>query len=309
MRVKILGSAAGGGFPQWNCGCANCSSLRAGRFHGKARTQTQVAISHDSRSWFLLGASPDLRVQIEATPELHPRDGLRQSPIAGLVLASADIDHVFGLLLLRELQPLRVYGAASILRILREENTMFCMLNRARQQAVWSEIVPGKQFSLLSAEGTDSDLRCEALTLGTRYPAYVPQERAAALAPSEASLGLILQSKSGRRLAFMPAVPQLDDAVFKQLESTDVLLFDGTFWSDDELTRIQGCGQTAGEMGHMPISSAGGSFKRLARLSRPRKIFLHINNTNPILDESSPEHRAVRDGGWEVAEDGWQFEL
>ena len=309
MRVKILGSAAGGAFPQWNCGCANCSSLRAGRFQGKARTQTQVAISHDGSKWFLLGASPNLRGQIEATPDLHPRDGSRRSPIAGVVLASADLDHILGLLLLRELQPLRVYGAASILRILREGNTMFRMLNHAPQQTVWSEIVPGKQFSLRSTENTDLNLRCEALTLGTRYPAYVTENRAGTLTPSEALLGLILESKSGGRLAFMPAVSRLDDAVLEQLESTEVLLFDGTFWSDDELPRIQGCGQTAREMGHMPISSADGSLKRLAALRRPRKIFLHINNTNPILDESGPEHRAVRDAGWEVAEDGWEFEL
>src|SRR5258707_14432052 len=118
MKVKILGSAAGGAFPQWNCGCANCSAVRAGTFAGKPRTQTQVAISEDSRSWFLLGASPDLRAQIEATPELHPREGLRQSPIAGVVLANADIDHVLGLLLLRELQPLRIHATPSIRSIL-----------------------------------------------------------------------------------------------------------------------------------------------------------------------------------------------
>ena len=186
---------------------------------------------------------------------------------------------------------------------------MFRMLNRAPQQTVWSEIVPGKQFSLLSAENTDLNLRCEALSLRARYPAYVTEERAGTLTPSEALLGLILESKSGGRLAFMPALSRLDDAVFEQLESTDVLLFDGTFWSDDELPGIQGCGQTAREMGHMPISSADGSLQRLAALRRPRKIFLHINNTNPILDESGPEHRAVRDAGWEVAEDGWEFEL
>src|SRR5579863_5960736 len=114
MKVKVLGSAAGGALPQWNCACSNCRAIRAGTFHGKARTQTQVAISEDGRSWFLLGASPDLRVQIEATPELHPRDGLRQSPIAGVALANADLDHVLGLLLLRELQPLRIHAAASV---------------------------------------------------------------------------------------------------------------------------------------------------------------------------------------------------
>src|ERR1700719_4921131 len=139
MLIKILGSAAGGGFPQWNCGCAHCRGLRAGSLRGKARTQTQVAITQDGRSWFLLGASPDLRSQIEATPELHPRDGARQSPIAGVVLANADLDHVLGLLLLRELQPLRVHATASVRRILKEHNSMFGMLQRISDQAVWSD--------------------------------------------------------------------------------------------------------------------------------------------------------------------------
>src|SRR5882724_13639682 len=125
MRVKILGSAAGGGFPQWNCACRNCRALRAGTFQGKARTQTQVAVSSDDKNWFLLGASPDLRGQIEAEPELHPREGIRQSPIAGAVLCNADVDHTLGLLLLRELQTLRVHATESIRRILTEDNSMF----------------------------------------------------------------------------------------------------------------------------------------------------------------------------------------
>ncbi len=134
MRVKILGTGAGGGFPQWNCACKNCRTLRAGTFHGKARTQAQLAISGDTGFWFLLGASPDLRLQIEATPELHPHEGLRQSPIAGAVLANADVDHVLGLLLLRELQPLRVHTTDSIRRILTEDNSMFGMLQRVSNQ-------------------------------------------------------------------------------------------------------------------------------------------------------------------------------
>ena len=139
MRVKILGSAAGGAFPQWNCACANCRSMRAGTFRGKPRSQTQIAITEDGRSWFFLGASPDLRAQIESTPELHPRDGARQSPIAGVVLASADLDHVLGLLLLRELQPLQVYATASVRRVLREDNSMFRMLHRiAPSRSAWS---------------------------------------------------------------------------------------------------------------------------------------------------------------------------
>lgn len=158
MRVKILGSAAGGGFPQWNCACANCRGVRAGTFHGKARTQTQVAITQDGGSWFLLGASPDLRAQIEATPELHPRvqsgpEIPRQSPIAGVVLANADLDHVLGLLLLRELQPLRAYATSSVRRILREDNTVFGMLERVANQVLWKDFTPGESFPLLSPPG------------------------------------------------------------------------------------------------------------------------------------------------------------
>jgi pyrroloquinoline quinone biosynthesis protein B len=327
MRVKILGSAAGGGFPQWNCACPNCRALRAGTFRGKARTQAQVAVSADSTSWFLLGASPDLRAQIEATPELHPREGIRQSPIAGAVLANADVDHVLGLLLLRELQPLRAYATDSTRRILAEDNSMFAMLQRIPGQLTWMDFAPRVPFRLLDPSGKDSGLRCRALSLGEHYPAYVSSQRQGELKPGEASLGLIVESatvestvvesaivesSSGKRLAYMPAVPQIDDALLKEFESVDVLLFDGTFWSDDELIRIQGSGRnipTARQMGHVPVSSADGSLSRLAGLRRPRKIYVHINNTNPMLNESGPEYAQVREAGWEIAEDGWRFDL
>jgi len=309
MRVKILGSAAGGGFPQWNCACPNCRELRAGTFRGKARTQTQVAISQNDRSWFLLGASPDLRAQIEATPELQPRDGIRQSPISGVVLANADLDHVLGLLLLRELQPLRVHATASTRRILTEDNSMFAMLRRVTNQVSWTDFTPDHPFPLCDPAEEESGLRCRALSLGTHFPAYVSTKRQSALVPGEASSGLMIDSAAGKRLAYMPAVPQVDDALLKELDSANVLLFDGTFWSDDELIRTQGNGQTARQMGHSPVSSPEGSLCRLAGLRRPRKIYLHINNTNPMLNEAGPEYRQVRDAGWEVAEDGWQFDL
>jgi pyrroloquinoline quinone biosynthesis protein B len=306
MRVKILGAAAGGAFPQWNCACANCRSVRSGTFRGKPRNQTQVAITQDERDWFLLGASPDLRAQIESTPELHPREGLRQSPIAGVLLASADLDHVLGLLLLRELQPLRVYATASVRRILNDDNSMFAMLRRIPQQIVWDDIQPGTEFRLRSSHGKDSGLRCQALSLSAHFPAYVASERKKQLAPGEASLGFLVQSPSGKRFAYMPAVPDLDDRLLQQLDNCDVLLFDGTFWSDDELIRVQGSGQTARQMGHIPVEEV---LTKLAEVRRPRKIFLHINNTNPMLDEASPQHRQVRGAGWEVAEDGWEFDL
>ena len=305
MEVKILGSAAGGAFPQWNCACANCRAVRAGTFHGKPRTQTQVALTEDGLSWFLLGASPDLLVQIGATPELHPQQG-RHSPIAGLALANADLDHVLGLLLLRELQPLRIHATASVRRILREDNSMFGMLHRIADQAKWTDFEPGKEFSLCNSQGVDSGLRCRAWSLSTHYPSYVTAERRSQLSPGEASLGFFIKSNSGKRFAYMPAVPQVDDALLVELDACEVLLFDGTFWSNDELIRVKSNGQTALQMGHVPVED---TLVKLAGVRRPRKIFLHINNTNPMLDEASSEHRRVRDAGWEIAEDGWQFNL
>ena len=309
MRIKILGSAAGGGFPQWNCNCRHCESARAGSFKGKSRTQTQVAVSNDDRSWFLLNASPDLRLQIEATPVLHPRDTGRDSPIAGVLLTSGDIDQIAGLLSLRELQPFRIYCTPSIRRILQEDNSVFAMLNRVPNQVSWTEIGSDGSFPLLNLAGNDSGVTCTVFSLGRRYPAYVSRERTAGLKPEEALLGAILTSTSAKRFAYMPAVPALDDSLLRRLEETDLLLFDGTFWSDDELIRVQGSGSTAREMGHIPVSGVDGSLRKLAGLRRPRKVFVHINNTNPMLDESGPEYAEARAGGWEVAEDGWSFDL
>jgi pyrroloquinoline quinone biosynthesis protein B len=313
MRIRILGSAAGGRFPQWNCGCANCVAVRGNsaenRSSFKARTQAQLALSADGSSWFLAGASPDLASQIEACPDLHPR-ALRNSPIAGVVLASCDLDHVLGLLLLRELQPLRVYAAPSILRILREENSMFGMLNRVEPQVVWTDANSGAAFPLLSANGTDSGLRCEVHYLSGRYPKYVKTE-AAKLGGGEASAALFFESSSdklgvGKRVAYIPAVGSLSESLMEKIDGADLLLFDGTFWSDDELQRVQGSGETAHQMGHIPVEE---SLRLLKDIKVGRKMFIHLNNTNPILDEASPERKAVRAAGWEVAEDNWQLEL
>jgi pyrroloquinoline quinone biosynthesis protein B len=304
MRILILGSAAGGGFPQWNCGCGNCVGIRQKRLRGKARTHAQIALSSDGSSWFLAGASPDLTRQIEISPNLHPR-AARDSPVAGVVLASADLDHVAGLLLLRELQPFRVYAASSILRILREENSMFGMLNRVEPQVVWTPMHAGAPFPLLSAEGNDSGLRCEALYLSGRYPKYVKTE-ATKLGSLEASAALFFTSTSGKKVAYLPAIGALNEDLLQKIEGANLLLFDGTFWSDDELIRVQGGGETAHQMGHIPVEE---SLRLLRGINVERKMFIHLNNTNPILDESSTEHRAVRQAGWEVAEDNWQLEL
>ena len=309
MLVEILGSAAGGGFPQWNCACPNCRSLREGTFAGKARTQVQVAIKGDSSSWFLLNASPDLRTQIESNPRLHPVASPRHSPISGAVLTGADLDQVLGLLLLRELQPLHVYSTASVRGILCEHNSMFGMLQRVANQATWIEVAPGARFPLVSPSGENSGICCTMISLGTHFPAYVTADQKAGLQPREASSGLILESAAGRKIGFLPAVPAVDEALMAQLQSVDLLLFDGTFWSDRELIEINSEGQTARQMGHVPVSSPEGSLRKLASLRKPRKIFVHINNTNPMLNESGPEFRQVCEAGWEIAEDGWQFEL
>jgi len=304
MRIQILGSAAGGRFPQWNCGCGNCTAVRNKNFRGKARTQAQLALSADGSTWFLAGASPDLASQIESSPALHPR-ALRDSPIAGVVLASADLDHVVGLLLLRELQPLRVYAAPSILRILREENSMFGMLNRVEPQVVWTPMTSGGPVPLLSADGKDSGLGCEVHYLSGRYPKYVKSK---GLACNEAAAALFFESASGKRVAYVPAVGSLSDTLLEKIRHADLFLLDGTFWSDDELQRVQGSGETAHQMGHIPVEESLRLLKDIG-INVGRKMFVHLNNTNPILNEASPEHQAVLRAGWEVAEDNWQLEL
>lgn len=305
MRIRILGSAAGGRFPQWNCGCGNCAGVRQGTFPGKARTQSQLALSADGSIWFLAGASPDLAFQIENSPELHPR-ALRDSPVAGVVLGSADLDHVLGLLLLRELQPLRVYAAPSILRILREENSMFGMLNRVEPQVVWTAMNADAPFPLLTSGGKDSGLRCQVHYLSGRYPKYVKTE-SAYLASDEATAALFFES-AGKRIAYIPAIACLGDVLLEKIHQADLLLLDGTFWSDDELQRVQGSGETALQMGHIPVEESLRLLKNIGP-TIGRKVFIHLNNTNPVLNEASPEREAVRQAGWEVAEDNWQLEL
>jgi pyrroloquinoline quinone biosynthesis protein B len=183
------------------------------------------------------------------------------------------------------------------------------MLNRVPQQVVWTDITPGERFGLTTMSGQESGLLCETFSLHSRYPVYVAQSALSGLSPQEASLGLIVGSSSDPRMAYLPAVPEIDDRLLERLQAVDLLLFDGTFWSDDELIEVQGSGATAREMGHIPVSSKEGSLFKLQKLQRSRKIFVHVNNTNPMLDESSPQYREVRAAGWEIAEDGWRFDL
>ena len=314
MRVKVLGSAAGGGFPQWNCACPNCLRARAGGLGAAPRTQTQIAVAISDTDWLLLNASPDLRSQIEATPELHPRldrpGGCRNTPVAGIVLTSADLDNVLGLLLLREFQSLTVYATRSLRSILTEENTCFGVLEREPGQAVWRDIRAGQPFDVPLPDGRASGIRCEPLSLDGAYPEYVSAARRGSLPASEAVLALVVEdTTSHARTLFAPALPRVDEVFLRRAAECDLLLLDGTFWSNEELMGLRGRGRTASEMGHVPVGGENGTLRQLAPLRRPRKVYIHINNTNPILDEKSAEFAEAADAGWSVARDAMEFTL
>lgn len=320
MRVKVLGSAAGGGFPQWNCACPNCRGIREGKFSGTARTQTQLAWNAARGEWTLLNASPDLRVQIDATPDLWPagNNGPRDSPIRDLILTGAEVDQSLGLLLLREFHRFRVHATPSVRKILTEDNSIFGVLARFAGQVQWHDLPLDRPFS---AGGAKLEV---LLSANTGFPGFVSAQRTAELNSAEAAIGLLISPESttssgtgnpacsrlsSRRLAFLPSAGSISEALLERLQLCDVLLFDGTFWSNDEPARIPGITRTARQMGHLPISGNHGSLECFSALTRPRKIFIHINNTNPILDDTSPERRIAADAGWEVAWDGMEIML
>jgi pyrroloquinoline quinone biosynthesis protein B len=304
MRVKVLGSAAGGGFPQWNCGCVNCVRVRQKGTQAMSRTQAQLAVTADDSSWFLLNASPDLRQQILATPELAPAAGERGSPIAGVVLTSADVDAVVGLLHLREFHPFRVYSTSGVRRILTETNSMFRVLERSKPPVEWRDLEIGKKIPL----DERSELACTAVALDGSYPDYVEASLRKRLPKDEAVIGLVVTC-GGKSMFFAPGLPGATAAWKKQAAASDLVFLDSTFWSDDELIAIRGSGKTAREMGHPPLSGSGGLIEELRLETRPRKVSIHINNTNPILDEESPERREMKNAGWEIAYDGMEFVL
>lgn len=309
MRVKILGSGAGGGFPQWNCGCSNCNGLRAAKLHGSARTQAQIAFSVNSKAWFLLNASPDLRTQILATHELAPPEGTRQSPIAGVFLPSADVDSIMGLLHLREFTPFRIFATPAVQQILREENTIFRVLDRAMPPVQWLGISMRPQFARVDSDPReDSSFRCSAVPLGGSYPDYVSDALRGSLPADQAVVGVLIE-QGEKRLFFAPSLPGQNQEWKKLAESSDLVFLDGTFWSDDELSRAAGSGKTARAIGHLPLSGPDGLLQQFSGTGRGRRVLIHINNTNPILDEESTEYHQVREMGWEIAHDGMEFAL
>ena len=313
MRVRILGSAAGGGFPQWNCACANCRRYRQGTLRGAARTQTQIAFTPDpdAKAWFLVSASPDLRTQILATPELAPQSNSEtHSPIAGVFLPSADVDSVMGLLHLREFQSFFVFAAAATQRILKKESKIFGVLDRADPPVQWQVISSKGRLGchLSESPGEAPAFVCVTLPLGGSYPDYASDELQRTLSPEEGALGFVFEQK-GKSVFIAPSLSGRNSEWTKTAASSDLVLIDGTFWSDDELIQTGRSKKTAREIGHLPLSGSHGLLEQFPRNAKGRKVLIHINNTNPILDEDSAEHRAVLDAGFEIAYDGLEFEL
>ena len=297
MRVRVLGSAAGGGFPQWNCHCETCEAARAG-VRARPRTQSSLAIRGDDGPWFLVNASPDAREQLETLA--LPADGVRAAPIAGVLLTDAEIDHTAGLLLLRESgTPVRVFGSAGVERALRRGYPVLEMLERYCG-AQWRTLEPGRTLAL---EG--SSLSVEAFDVGGDAPRYLNGSDI----ELQASGFVLRDSASGGVVAYVPGLARWDDDVLSRFAASDLALVDGTFWRDDELARLGISARSAGEMGHVALSGPGGTLEALAGLQGPRKVLVHINNTNPILFEDSPEREAVLCAGVEVAYDGLEVQL
>ena len=292
MRVRVLGSAAGGGFPQWNCNCFNCRRVRSGAIRAKPRTQCSIAVTGKGSQWILLNASPDLHAQISSFPELLPKNDARGSAIASVMLTDAELDHTTGLLSLRETQPLTLHCTRRVHEWLFETNPVFGTLIEAARFR-WHPVEDRQAIAC-----DEAGLEIEAIFVHGKVPTYVKKQ---VDDPSGGTVAYkIRDGKSS--VVYVPAIKSIYDNTFEFLRDADCILFDGSFWSDDEMAR-RGVGtKTSLAMGHLPIDGPDGSLVRMSSL-RARKVYTHINNTNPILDEDSPERRAIRNAGWEVAED------
>jgi pyrroloquinoline quinone biosynthesis protein B len=298
VRVRVLGSAAGGGFPQWNCNCANCHGLRTGAIRAKPRAQCSIAVTGNGARWLLLNASPDLRAQVSSFPELLPKTGARGSSIASVLLTDAELDHVTGLLSLRETQPLELHCTRRVYGWLFETNPVFAALIEASRFR-WRPMEIRQ-----STECQQAGLSYEAIFVDGKVPTYV---KTPVDDPSGATVAYKIRTGDAS-IVYVPAIKRISDELMNLADACDCLLFDGSFWSDDEMAR-RGVGtRTSLAMGHVPIDGPEGSLARLSHL-RARKVYTHVNNTNPILDEDSPERRAVERAGWEVAEDGMDIVL
>jgi pyrroloquinoline quinone biosynthesis protein B len=292
----VLGAAAGGGFPQWNCRCPVCAKGWDGR--ALARTQCSVAVSGDGEHWILLNASPDLRTQIQVTPALHPRGTPRGSPIAAVVVTGGEIDQIAGLLSLREGQAFELFGTAETLGAI-DASPVFA--------ALAPDLVPRRSISPDTAFALPGGIEAELFIMPGKVPLYLERPDRALAGDPGANVGIEIRC-GGARLAFVPGAARLTSELKQRLARADLILFDGTLFNDDEMVRTGTGSKTGHRMGHMPIDGPDGSLAGLRDLSN-RRIYIHLNNTNPVLIADSAERRTVEAAGWEVAEDGMELVL
>ncbi|MBB3104537.1 pyrroloquinoline quinone biosynthesis protein PqqB [Azomonas macrocytogenes] len=303
MYIRILGSAAGGGFPQWNCNCRNCCGLREGTLQATARTQSSIALSDDGSNWIVCNASPDIRAQIESFPALQPARRVRDTAIAALILLDSQIDHTTGLLTLREGCPHDVWCSEMVYQDLTSGFPLFTMLGHWNGGLNWKCIELDRGFVIDACPG----LRFTPVPLRSAAPPYSPHRHDPH--PGD-NIGLLVEdTRTGGKLFYAPGLGQMHDGLLDWMQRADCLLLDGTLWRDDEMIHA-GVGDKLGSaMGHLPQTGPGGMLEVLEKLPRQRKVLIHINNTNPILDEASSERAELVSRGIEVAWDGMDIEL
>jgi pyrroloquinoline quinone biosynthesis protein B len=311
MRLTVIGSAAGGGFPQWNCNYRLSRGARDGEANFRARTQSSLAASANGHDWVLFNASPDIRQQIAVTPELQPRaDGpLRSTPIRAVILTNADVDHIAGLLSLREREPFAIYATRRVLQVL-ESNSIFNVLDREIVHR--RELPVGKSTDILDAQGNPVGITVETFAVPGKVALFLEDKSKASegFGTKEGdTIGLRIASDDGATAFYIPGCAGIDAPLRERLSGADCLFFDGTVYTDDEMITAGVGTKTGARMGHMYISGEGGSLAALADLGIRKRIYVHINNTNPILDAASPEHAAVVAAGWKIAFDGMEVRL
>ncbi len=298
LAAVVLGSAAGGGFPQWNCRCAVCRLAWAGDARVRARTQASLAASTDLDHWTLINASPDLTFQLGRTKVLHPRDQSRGSPIKAVVLTGAEIDQVAGLLSLREREPFTLYATGATMAAL-DSNPMFGVL--APEVVERRVVAPEEPLPL------PGGLQARMFLVPGKVPLYLEGDKVATASVSAANVGLEIEG-GGARLIYIPGAAAVTADMKARMARAEVVLFDGTLFRDDEMIASGTGSKTGRRMGHMPVEGADGSLTALDGIAA-RRIYVHINNTNPILIEGSPERALVERRGWQVAEDGMEIRL
>jgi pyrroloquinoline quinone biosynthesis protein B len=303
MKIHILGSAAGGGFPQWNCNCFNCHRMRTGAIRATPRTQSSIAVSMDKRRWVLFNTSPDIRAQLEAFPAIQPREGKRDTGIAAIVYMDSQLDHTTGLLMLREGCPHQVYCTDPVYGDLTSGFPIFRILESWNGGITRHRIEFDQPFTIAGIDG----LRITPIPLISKAPPYSPHRDNPQ--PGD-NIGVVIEDlESHKKVFYAPGLGVVEEHLLPHMRAADCLLVDGTFWREDEMLHAGVGSKPASAMGHLPQSGPGGMIEVLEQFSKPRKILIHINNTNPILDEDSPERAELIRHQIEVAYDGMELEF